>query len=195
MILRAAPIPAVAALMLLVAGCTTGPGVIHHTRISTSYSIQDLSYVAGRGDGQLWTEIVGNPFGSPQPAFEAAVISYMQGSHFGPRVDFTTTPSDEAATAYRVRMIFNGPAASNGSVVCGGSPGALAPSPENGTVRLLAAFCRGSRPLTFLSAAMENASGVEDPAFRSFIRRVTSRLFPPQNPERRDGDDRCTPPC
>lgn len=193
MVSRAAPILTVASALLLL-GCAPGTGTIHHARTDPSYSIQDLSYVASRGEGDLRTEILGNPFGSPQPAFEAAVTSTMQGAHFGPRIDFTTTPSDEAAKAYRVRMIFNGPEASNGSLVCGGSPAAVAPSPEGGHVRLLAAFCRGSSALTFLSASMDGASGAEDPAFRAFVRQATLRLFPPQNPERLD-QDHCTPPC
>ncbi|WP_162912925.1 hypothetical protein [Rhodospirillaceae bacterium SYSU D60014] len=176
-------------------GCAGTPSTIHHARTDTSYRVTDLSYVAGRGD--MLTEIVGNPFGSPQPEFEAAVTSYMEGSHFGPRLRFNPTRSDATVEPYRVRMIFNGPRASNGSVVCGGGPAAVEPpkgtSGAIGDVRLLAAFCRGSSPLTFLSAELEDISGADDPAFRDFIQLATARLFPPQNPELRP--DRCMPPC
>ena len=181
----------IAVATLGVAGCTSAPGTVHHARTDTSYRVTDLSYVAGRGD--LLTEIVGNPFGSPQPAFETAITSYMEGAHFGPRLHFSPTRTDDTVEPYRVRMIFNGPRASNGSAVCGGSSDRVEPSGATGEVRLLAAFCRGSSPLTFLSAELEGVTDADDPAFRDFIQLATTRLFPPQNPELRP--DQCMPPC
>jgi hypothetical protein len=181
---------AVTALGLLaLAGCA-GVGVIDYVQVKPSYRPQRFAYAAGGRD--LMTDIQGNPFAMLQEEFNAAVTDAMQRAHFGPATNFTTAPGETARLNYRVRLLFNGPAASTGAIVCGGEPAAIAPSPDGGNVRLLAAFCNGERPLSYLTAHVGGIQDAHDPAFRDFMRQVTINLFPPQN--RLEQDRNCAPP-
>jgi hypothetical protein len=176
-------------LLAAVTGCA-GIGVIDYIQVKPAYSPQLFAYAAGGRD--LMTDIQGSPFAMPQEDFNAAVTDAMQRAHFGPATHFTTTPGETARLNYRVRLLFNGPTASTGAIVCAGEPTPIAPAPENGNVRLLAAFCNGERPLTYLTAHAAGIRDAHDPAFRDFMRQVTINLLPPQN---RDAQDRnCVPP-
>ena len=61
------------------------------------------------------------------------------------------------------------------------------------TFRLLAAFCNGDYPLSYLSAHVSGIQDARDPAFRDFMRQVTTNLFPPQNRQEQDHNN-CVPP-
>jgi hypothetical protein len=180
---------ALVALALLLAGCGR-VGIIDYTRLEPGYRQQQFAYAAAGRD--LMTEVQGNPFAMPQAAFDAAVTEAMQGAHFGPATNFTTTPGETARPGYRVRLLFNGPAASTGAIVCTGQPPGVSPSSEGGNVRLLAAFCHNQYPLSYLSARIRGVTDAQDPAFRRFMRQVTTNLFPPQN--REEQEHRCIPP-
>ena len=58
-----------------------------------SYDPGMLNYAASKG-GML-TEIVGNPFDVPKEEVGRAVTNNMTGSHFGPKVVFTTKASPD----------------------------------------------------------------------------------------------------
>jgi hypothetical protein len=47
---------------------------------------------------------------------------------------------------------------------------------------LSAAFCQEGRVLTYLEASGSGYAGPSDPRFAEFIRNVTFKLFPPNNP-------------
>ncbi len=181
---------ACAALALLaLTGCSR-VGIIDYTRLEPGYRLQQFAYAAGGRD--LMTDIQGNPFAMPQEEFNAAVTEAMQRAHFGPATNFTTAPNETARPGYRVRLLFNGPAASTGAMFCAGDPAIVGPSPESGNVRLLAAFCNDASPLSYLSARVSGLEDAHDPAFRAFMRQVTTNLLPPQN--RQEQDRNCVPP-
>lgn len=181
-----AAIPAFAAL----AGCSGTP-VIDYVHLEPGYRAQQFAYAAGGRD--MKTDVQGNPFAMPKEEFDAAVTDAMQGAHFGQPTNFTATPGDSARPGYRVRLLFNGPGASSGRIVCAGEPAIVGPSPEAGNVRLLAAFCDGPYPLSYLSAHVSGIRDAHEPAFRDFMRLVTTNLFPPQNRQEQDHDN-CVPP-
>jgi hypothetical protein len=172
------------------AGCSGTP-VIDYVRLEPGYRAQQFAYAAGGRD--LEADVQGNPFAMPKEEFDATVTDAMQGAHFGQPTNFTTTPGDSARPGYRVRLLFNGPGASTGRIVCAGEPAIIGPSPEAGNVRLLAAFCNGPYPLSYLSAHVSGIRDAHDPAFRDFMRQVTTNLFPPQNRQEQDHDN-CVPP-
>jgi hypothetical protein len=171
-------------------GCS-GTGVIDYVHLEPGYRSQQFAYAAGGRD--LAVDIQGNPFAMPKEEFDATVTAAMQGAHFGQPTNFTTSPGDSAREGYRVRLLFNGPGASSGRIVCAGEPAIIGPSPESGTVRLLAAFCGGDYPLSYLSAHVSGIQDAHDPAFRAFMRQVTTNLFPPQNRQEQDRNG-CVPP-
>jgi len=181
--LRAAPLALAACL---IAGSAAASGVISYSKLSYSYSPRDIAYAGG--PGELWTEVVGNPFGATQAEFDRAVTGAMYGAHFGPPTKFTTAPGPSARRIFHVRLLFNG-TATNDAVVCAGPPPPVPASP-GGDVVLYAAFCQNDESLSFLRAAGDGFSGPNDPQFEDFMRQVTMKLFPPQNNELlRNGND------
>jgi len=172
------------------AGCGGTP-IIDYVHLEPGYRAQQFAYAAGGRD--LKADVQGNPFAMPKEEFDATVTDAMQGAHFGQPTNFTTTPGDSARPGYRVRLLFNGPGASNGRIVCADEPAIVGPSPESGNVRLLAAFCNGPYPLSYLSAHVGGIRDAHDPAFRDFMRQVTTNLFPPQNRQEQDHNS-CVPP-
>ncbi len=180
-----------ATLALTALGGCSRTGVIDYVHLEPGYRPQQFAYAAGGRD--LEADIQGNPFAMPKEEFDSAVTGAMRGAHFGQPTNFTTTPDYSAREGYRVRLLFNGPGASSGRIVCAGGAAVVGPSPESGNVRLLAAFCNGEYPLSYLSAHVSGIEDAHDPAFRDFMRQVTTNLFPPQNRQEQDHDN-CVPP-
>ncbi len=175
-----------AAAACLIASAAAASGMISYSKLSYSYSPRDIAYAGG--PGELWTEVVGNPFGATQAEFDQAVTEAMYGAHFGPPTKFTTTPGPSARRIFHVRLLFNGTATDDG-VICAGPPPAV-PASAGGNVVLYAAFCQSNESLSFLRAAGDGFSGPNDPEFKDFMRQVTAKLFPPQNNELlHDGND------
>ena len=188
MFMREIAVLAVLALAAL-GGCSRA-GVIDYVRLEPRYQPQQCGSAAGGRD--LMVEVQGNPFAISQDEFAALVTDAMQGAHFGQPTNFTTSPGDSARPDYRVRLLFNGPGASTGGIVCAGEPATIGPSPNRGDVRLLAAFCHNQDPLSYLTAHISGLQDAHDPALRDFVRQVTSNLFPPQNYQERNRG--CVPP-
>ncbi|HXQ41130.1 MAG TPA: hypothetical protein VN821_07680 [Candidatus Udaeobacter sp.] len=166
-------------LCLLLAGCSASGGVITYSEMDSGYSPQEFAYAGG--PGEIWTEVMDNPFTQPKPELDQAVTDAMYAAHFGPATRFATMPGPNARRTYHVRLIFNGPE-TNAMAACGAVP-PVPPIYRGGDVSFFAAFCRDDRALTFLRAAGDKFTGPEDPRFIAFIREATIRLFPPQNPD------------
>ena len=173
----------------------SGPTRISHNTINSAYRLDEVFYAGG--SGVMRTVVTGDPFGVGRDRFDEAVTEAMYGHHFGPEMEFVTAPADGLNPHYKVVMMFDAPLAMGGRAVCTAAPGIenasaaapAAPAPDQ-PVRVLAAFCRESLPLTELAGVMAR-SGIDDPAFRSFVGQVTMRLFPASNPEAhpdRDGE-------
>jgi hypothetical protein len=178
------PMKRLAILLPLAAiACTPGGGapIGSQTKIESRYNLQDLSYVAAGKD--LRTEVIGNPFGGEQAAFANAVTDHLQGVNPGPEIHFTTTPADTARPPYFLRLVFNGPAASNGTALCARAPEAPGSAGPGGEVRVIGAFCRGDQPLTYTAMRGSGIAGADDPAFRQMVRQTGTLLFPLRNPE------------
>jgi len=163
----------------LVAACAPTTALISHHYVHPSYRPNDIA-LAG-ASGQLWTEVVGNPFPVPNPEFDRAVTRAMHAVHFGPATNFTTNPSPGLNSSFRVRLLFNADALSTRTWICAGPPPAVTSRPSGGAVSLSAAFCQGDRALTFLNARASGFSGPDDPRFARFMSNVTMQLFPPRN--------------
>jgi len=184
--------PIAVATCLMLTACAGAGGYAYAPQVRTypAYEPSDLAYAAG--GGEMRTEIVGNPFGGVQGDFDAAVTSAMYGAHFGPAVTFSTAPGPQARQIHTLRLIFNGATAASGYSICDGDLANVPPRQVTGNVQVLAAFCRGTKPLSYVSARTSGIGAADDPAFTTFMRQVAVLLFPPQN---RDGRNRgCVPP-
>lgn len=175
--------PLLAAVALSLAGCAGdrfGSGRIDFTRVDSSWSRADFAYAAANRD--LATEVLGNPFaGVPQAAFDRALTDAMLGAHFGLPTNFTTTPGESARPLYRVRMLWNGPTATNGNQLCDGTELEGGGAEPDGEARVIAAFCRGDRASTYVVGSIGGALGPDDSRFTGFVKQVTMALFPPRD--------------
>lgn len=182
---------AVALLMLPACSSVEQAGRIDYARLDSAYSRVDFAYAGSGRD--MRTEIYGNPFPEvAQADFDEAVTSAMYGAHFGPATHFTTQPDNSARPAYRVRLLWNGPRSANGNNLCGDHDYQGGGKEPNGTARLIAAFCRSDRALSYLVGSVDGVTGPDDPKFVAFVRQATMRLFTPRDD--RQERDRCFMP-
>ncbi|HVJ32736.1 MAG TPA: hypothetical protein VND94_06435 [Terriglobia bacterium] len=164
----------------LLAACT--PGRIDYLHVESPYdALQDhwAPY-----NSSLKADITGNPFPIPQDDFNKIVNTAIQPAGFSP----------SEASAYRIRMIFNGQP-TNGNYICGetGEKGSAPGHSAGSKITISAAYCRGFDTMTFLQGSVDDISGPDDPRLRQFLRMVATQLFPlPQN----DSDNGCMfSPC
>src|SRR5262245_12010654 len=141
----------------LVAACSPSTAYMYNRYIYPTYRPDDISFAGA--SGQLYTEVLGNPFAVPKPVFDLAVTRAMHGAHFGPATNFTTTPTPGLNRSFRVRLPFNANALSTWNRICVGPPPPVEPSPGGGAVSLSAAFCQDDLALTFLNAEAAGFSG------------------------------------
>jgi hypothetical protein len=162
----------------------TGPTRISHTTSDPGYHLNEVFY-AGES-GAMRTVVTGDPFGVGRERFDEAVTDAMYGHHFGPEMEFVTEPAEELNRHYKVVMMFDAPVSTGSHEICGSSPHleptAATTAAADQPVHVLAAFCRDDVPLTDLAGVMAR-TGVDDPAFESFVAQVTTQLFPASNPE------------
>lgn len=173
----------VLALTLIVNACAADVRLTQQ-EISPSYGPGEFAYAGA--DRDMRVIVVGNPFGIDQTAFDRIVTNNMQGNHWGPRTNFTTTPGASERKSYRVIMLFNPPISLSGARLCRDDPSALPVEENEDKTVLFAAFCRDHKSLTEIKGSVRRPSGPEDPVFGDLIAGVTNGLFPP---DRRFDDD------
>lgn len=162
------------------AGCIGSPGVWVSPRYMSSYTTDDVRYAAKEG---VRAQIVGNPFAAEaQDQLEAVITESIANDHFGPTLPVYTEPPEDFISPYRVVMVFN---PTTGSYpLCENTPEA---GPNDGTVRVAAAFCASDRSLTEVKGSASDVRGPDDPRFRELISTMTLELLPPF--DERDQDD------
>ena len=126
---------------LVMAGCqsvvttTTSYDVLFQSGV-----LSEFGYASSAGE--MPVVVVGNPFDTPKPAVEAAVISAMQGRNRGSAVRFVEAPEETAQSGagYAVVMLLNGGIGIGADVVCA-RRGSLATPATQGRTTVLAVFC------------------------------------------------------
>jgi len=172
---------------LTIAACAPGNVRLTHQYVNPMYGAGQFAYAGAGRD--LRVDVAGNPFGGDAQAFGHAVTDAMQGQHFGPATNFTTSPDQAARSAYRVVMLFDPPRSFNPMQLCDGTASALPTQAGQDGVSVFGAFCRGNYSLSSAKGRVAAAAGPDDPAFRQLVGRVTHALFPPDR--RADPNDRC----
>ena len=154
------------------AGCVGSTGVQVSPRYMSSYTTDDVRYAAKEG---VRAEIVGNPFAAEaQDQLEAVITESIAHDHFGPTLPVYTEPPEDFISPYRVVMVFN--PTTRSYPLCEDTPEA---GPNDGTVRVAAAFCASDRSLTEVKGSASDVQGPDDPRFRELISTMTLELFPP----------------
>ena len=173
----------VTAVLFFASACATDVRLTQQ-EISPSYKAGEFAYAGAGRDMRVI--VVGDPFNADAAVFGKAVTDYMQGNHWGPRTNFTTTPGASARSSYRVVMLFDPPKTLVGMRLCREEATALPTARDSNEIVVFAAFCRGNESLTEIKGRIKGATGPEDPVFGDLVAQVTNALFPP---ERRFEDD------
>ena len=166
------------------ASCTPTDVVLSPTTFYGTYTPTVLNNAATTG-GML-VEVVGNPFDAPKADLERSITGAMAGSHFGPRVDFVTTPPEDFRSPYRIVMVFDSEQGYTVLKLCSQTDSITPAATES--VRVHTALCAAEKPLTGVSGRVADVTGPQDPKFRRMISQITTNLLPPFNPDRGDGD-------
>ncbi len=165
------------------AACTSTDVVLSPTSYYGAYTPTVLNYAATSGG--ILVEVVGNPFDAPKGDLERAITGAMTGSHFGPNVDFVTTPPEGFRSPYRIVMVFDSTQGYTQHKLCSQTESI---EPDAGeSVRVNAALCAAEKPLTGVTGWVSDVTGPDDPKFRRLISQITTSLLPPSNPDRRSG--------
>jgi len=170
-------------LAATVSACTPDTVILSPRSSYNTYTPSVLNSAAESGG--LLVEVVGNPFDVPKGDLDTAVTSAMTGSHFGPPVNFITTPPEGFQSAYRIVILFDPTQNYTENKLCKES-GSIQPGTGE-TVKAHAALCANGSPLTGVSGRVGDVTGPDDPNFRRLISQITTNLLPPFNPDRRDG--------
>ncbi len=167
--------------------CATGTVVVSPLEYYPGYTPTVLNYAATQG-GML-TEVVGNPFEQDsQEQLERTITRAMATSHFGPELPFITTPPEDFASPYRVVVVFD-PAQNISEYKVCRYESEPAAARKNGIVRVHAVLCANEKPLTAISGRVGGIESPGDPRFRRLISQMSLLLFPPYDPNGRDGGD------
>lgn len=188
--MRGATTLLVGALVLTLGGCA------YQYHVASGEAVQPLYHRSGipstfayAGGRDFKTVVVGNPFPIDTDTLERVVTGAMQGSYFGPRVNFTTKPSDNARPGYRIVVFFDPPLASPGDTLCG-DLGRLVPQRPDSRQRigLHAGFCVGDQLQSEVKGSMRAVALPDDPAFQRFVGGVMLSLIPAYDPFRGRGN-------
>ncbi len=172
--------------LLLAGGLTACAGGAVDSPYTGTYDPSMLRYVAGKGD--LYTQVVGNPFEAPKDEVERAVTGTMFGSHFGPDVRFNTTRDPGNTSPYSVVLLFN-PAPSVTAIQLCEDPDPRLATAASGITRVMLAFCASGYRESSVTGRISGVTDPNDAAFRALIRQMTVQLFPPRSLDPNGGGD------
>jgi hypothetical protein len=134
--------------------------------------------------------IQGGGYGVDQASFRQAVINNMQSARGGLNTRFTTNPTNNYNSDYKVVMLFNGPATAQGDELCRQPDQYASLKPIVGPeTHVLAAFCRFDAPLTEVNGRAAGVTSVTDERFAALIRQTVGDLFPPSDQRPQDDSD------
>jgi len=175
----------------LFAAACTGVATSYYVDNDTSYYPEFVQYASA--NGEMATEIRGNPFGAPGRGDSEAIAAALSLPGWFAPVRFTTRPSDRGRAIHRVVMIFNPVNPAPGGRVACRDPDAVAVAPGSSEMRVQLALCSGDSRMSEAIVVGPAGGGPTDPAFQATINAGLMELMPPQ--DYRDLDDPCALPC
>lgn len=172
------------ALAVSLSACAGNTPTIGYAYVSDNYGPYLLGYAAAKGG--MPTEVTGNPFTAPKGSLDQEVSESLTNNHFGPEVEFFTSPTPDADSAYRVVVLFNPAPHANGAKLC--SSDERPQAAEGQGLGVLASFCTTDQRINSASGSIRGAAGPDDPVFKRLMAQVALQLFPPQTQNRNDRD-------
>jgi len=106
----------------------------------------------------------------------AAAADYASGSIFGSPARFTADCASTAHPDYRIVILVNADIVGSPDQLCEEEP--VPVHQIAGKLRMDAAFCAKSEPLSTAWSQGPALTGTSDPVFRQMVRSVVSELFP-----------------
>ncbi len=158
----------IASLSTLAFLASCSAGTINYVHVDSSYDPTVMAHIPYTGP--LFAEVSGNPFGIPQADLQRQVNDIIQ------------PPGAKAESGQGTRVHFAfGPSAADRHSACNMAGN----NTMSDTISVVAAMCRGSDgATTYLVGSVDDIKGPSDPRFESFLRQVTSQLFPRIDPNR-----------
>lgn len=127
-------------------------------------------------DGPMLVRIHGNPFQTPKPDVDRAILERMNSAIQRRVVRFTDQEASAPQPSYRVNIVLNAPESMHGGDVCRGKIPETGPGTDRITVR--ATFCIGEKLWVDVGGWLKEAEGPEDPKFLQLIWQLTNDMFP-----------------
>ena len=184
-------VPALTVLLaaFVLAACT-GPGNYRTVRGGMSDPgsfVRDYLQYAGR-EGPVLVEVPAGAMGLTGQQLAPRVADMISGSVFGMTTQFTADRAKVQEPNWRIIFMFNNALNIRGDEVCAGEVRQRASKPVMDTV---AVFCHRDRLYASVSGYAESFGGVNDPAFRAYVRQIVDDMFPASEEEmlRRGGWD------
>ena len=170
-----------AALLTLAPSAPASAFTIKAAEIVGSYVPSDAGHGSRRGR-DLPAVIVGNPFPVPPAVTADAVSQGMRDCRPGPGM------AVEQAAVAPLRVIWQlGGGTRTGSAICDRRIPLTALGAGGASMDVVGTFCRGDSAMTQVYGSADNVSDPYDPRFIEFIRQMTANLFPPHNPNNKNG--------
>jgi hypothetical protein len=189
--LKPALVTAAAAVTL--AACAGGV-TVSRENVAQGYEPEEL-YIVGTGENEIKTFIVGDPFGVPKEAFQAAVIASLEGRNFGPRLNLSINPKIVDVRKRHVVLAFNMTDISQADDLCSGAAETATAADTGGSLTVTGVYCSTDHYLTQATARSNGVTGTNTEQFRQLMTQLAIALFPDENPHRRlDGSDELPPP-
>lgn len=175
------------ALAVLTSGCANLPVTLVRPANIKSHVGLDLVDNIAKYDG-VATIVAGNPFGGADDRFGVTVTETIRGAHFGQDLNFTTTPSADNRSPYRLIVLFNPALGARPERICDDLNQPTAS--RQASLSVLMVLCSSAYPVVWTVGSRGGVSGIDDPGFRSLLRATTIELFPPRlfdinSPDRR----------
>lgn len=167
---------ALAAITVLLVACTvpTGGPLFPFATVTSNQSPFYANHlvIGAARNGLMPVVIINNPFsGSNADAVSAAML----GPDWAGNFKFQTADAERAPTLHAVVAFDASTDASRRSNIC--RIPAAAPR-RSGAIRVIAAFCNGSEPLSIASATAPRPRNVSDGSFRRMMVSISNAVFP-----------------
>lgn len=163
------------ALAVLTTGCANLPLTqVRPANIKSHVGADLIDNVAKYG--ALPTIVAGKPFPGSGDQLGVTVTDTIKGAHFGQDLNFTTRPSADNRSPYRLIVLFNPALNARPERICDDLNQPTVARQDS--LSVLMVLCSSEHPVVWTVGSRGGVSGTDDPGFRSLLRSTTVELLP-----------------